>query len=229
MFYLDPQTNKRYRPGTPFTYGGVNYTAAGANHNTFTELGFIQVIVKPRPSDTYYIVSGPNNDGSWNATPRELQPLKDGFITEQVDQGQKLLLETDWAFTRDYETTTTGNENLFTTTNVPTDVQIYRQEVREVALARITAISTCATLDDLIALMSAPAEVVAEDGTSTMENPAAHLRPWPEMDPKSLEGDKAATFLLPSKRRKLTPEDKLNLTGLTVDELKTLLGLKRKL
>ena len=139
--------------------------------------------------------------------------------------GQQLLLDTDWAFTRDYETTTTGHENLFTTTNVPTDVQTYRQEIREVALARITAISTCATLDDLIALMSASAEVVAEDGTSTKENPAAHLRPWPTLDPKALEGDMAATFLLPSKRRVLTPEDKLNLIGLTVAELKTLLGI----
>ena len=234
MFYLDPATGKRYYLGRAFTYGDINYTTAGATDATFRSLGFQQVIVGPRPDDRYYIISGPNNDGSWNVTPRDLQQLKDGFVSEQVATGQQLLLETDWAFTRDYETTTTGHENLFTTTNVPTDVQAYRQEVREVALARITAISTCATLDDLIALMSAPAEIEVRtpgdpDGAGgTMPNPAAYLRPWPTLDPKSLEGDMAATFLLPSKRRVLTPEDKLNLIGLTVDELKTLLGIKDK-
>ena len=234
MFYLDPATGKRYYLGRPFTYGDINYTRTGATDATFRSLGFQQVIVQPRPNDTYYIISGPNNDGTWNSTPRDLQGLKDNFVSQQVTTGQDLLCDTDWAFTRDYETTTTGNENLFTTTNVPTDVQTYRDEIREVGLARIAAINACQTLDELIALMEAPAEIQVQtpgdpDGLGgTMPNPAVHLRPWPTLDPKALEADKVATFLLPSKRKVLSPEDKLNLIGLTVDELKTLLGLKTK-
>ena len=55
MFYLDQETRKRYRIGTPFTYGDVNYTYTGASHNTFMSLGFVQVIEEPmlRPSVLY--------------------------------------------------------------------------------------------------------------------------------------------------------------------------------
>ena len=236
MFYLDPATGKRYYLGRAFSYGGINYTPAGATDATFKSLGFQQVIVKPRPSDTYYIVSGPNNDGSWNATPRDLQQLKDGFVSEQVRTAQGLLLDTDWVYARDYESTTTGHEKLFVTNNVPDDVYSYRQQVREVALANITVISTASTLDDLIKRMEAPAEIEVmvpgqdpnEPAGSTMPNPDPHIRPFPTIEAKDLEQDQVASLLLPSKRRVLTPEEKLNLIGLTVDELKTLLGITVK-
>jgi hypothetical protein len=147
-----------------------------------------------------------------------------------------MLCDTDWAFTRDYETTTTGHENLFTVNNVPSDIQVYRQQVRDVGLSRITAIENCATVDELIALLSAPAEVPVvvpgqdpnADAMATMENPAPHLKPWPTLEAKALETDVVQSFLQPSKQRALTPEDKLNLIGLTVDELKVLLDLKVK-
>ena len=45
MFYLDPETLKRYRIGTPFVYDGITYTSTGASHNTFMSLGFQQVIL----------------------------------------------------------------------------------------------------------------------------------------------------------------------------------------
>ena len=44
MFYLDSTTQKRYTLGTPFTYNGVQYTAAGATHARFVSLGFNQVV-----------------------------------------------------------------------------------------------------------------------------------------------------------------------------------------
>ena len=236
MFYLDPATGKRYYLGRAFSYGGINYTTAGATDATFRSLGFLQVIVKPRPDDTYYIVSGPNNDGSWNATPRDLQQLKDGFVAEQVRTAQRLLLDTDWVYARDYESTTTGHEKLFVTNNVPDGLYAYRQEVREVALSNITVISTASTLDELIERMEAPAEIDVmvpgqdpnQPAASSMPNPAPHLRPYPTIETKDLEQDQVASLLLPSKRRVLTPEEKLNLIGLTVDELQTLLGIKAK-
>ena len=39
MFYLDPETQKRYTIGRPFSYGDINYTRDGATHATFIGLG----------------------------------------------------------------------------------------------------------------------------------------------------------------------------------------------
>ena len=103
MFYLDPQTLKRYTLGTPFTYNGVQYTAAGANHGTFISLGFTQVVVEKRPDSKYYIITGPDNDGKYNKTPRNLVELKEGFVKEQDSVAWSTLTPTDWYIARKSE------------------------------------------------------------------------------------------------------------------------------
>ena len=70
MFYLSPE-NDRYFLRVPFTYGDIQYSAAGATHETFTALGFTQVIIDPRPSDVFYYVTGPDDTGSYTTTDRD--------------------------------------------------------------------------------------------------------------------------------------------------------------
>ena len=84
-FWLDETATpaKRYYEGRAFVYGEgddkVQYTKAGATPTTFASLKFKEVIIDPRPwDDNYYIVPGPDNDGHYNATPRQLDDSIDG-------------------------------------------------------------------------------------------------------------------------------------------------------
>ena len=111
MFYLDQETRKRYRIGTPFTYGDVNYTYTGASHNTFMSLGFVQVIVKPAPDPAFYIVNTPcNDDGSWTYSERDLADVQENYCAQQVQAAQQNLKSTDYLFARAAENTTRAGE-----------------------------------------------------------------------------------------------------------------------
>ena len=96
MFYLDPNTNKRYTIGTPFEYNGVYYTMQGATHAKFIELGFTQVLTQQRPDSKYYIVSGPDATGAYTSTPRSASELKTNFALEQKRLAHQMLRRTDW-------------------------------------------------------------------------------------------------------------------------------------
>ena len=96
MFYLDSNTNKRYRIGTPFTYGGVQYTRAGASHATFMSLGFTQVLIEQRPDSRFYVVTGPDHTGADNKTNRDLTDLKKVFVKTEKTTSFQLLPSTDW-------------------------------------------------------------------------------------------------------------------------------------
>ena len=168
MFYLDPQTLKRYTLGTPFTYNGVQYTAAGANHGTFISLGFTQVVVEKRPDSKYYIITGPDNDGKYNKTPRNLVELKEGFVKEQDSVAWSTLTPTDWYIARKSEIGA----------DVPPIILEYRAAVRTACGLRNAQINACATLDQLETLMKAPAEVYDDEEEKYIVNPTA-LAPWP--------------------------------------------------
>ena len=105
MFYLDQETRKRYRIGTPFTYGDVNYTYTGASHNTFMSLGFVQVIEEPMPSGDFYVVNVPcNDDGSWTYSERDLADVQENYCGQQVQAAQQNLKSTDYLFARQQRT-----------------------------------------------------------------------------------------------------------------------------
>ena len=80
MFYLDTQTNTRYYLRRAFSYGSLQYSQAAATHETFTTLGFTQVIIASRPDSRFYIVVGPDNTGAYSSTPLDLAELKALFI-----------------------------------------------------------------------------------------------------------------------------------------------------
>ena len=182
MFYLDQETRKRYRIGTPFTYGDFNYTSDGANHDTFISLGFSQVIPAPRPDDRFYIVNSPcNDDGSWSYSERDLADVQQSFCTEQVQAAQDNLKSSDYLFARAAENTTRAGE----ASPVPAEVMTQREAVRLTCKANCALIMSAADIAALEAMIKAPAEVV-EDPTAEeivmIPNPEPHLDPLPTID-----------------------------------------------
>ena len=180
MYYVDQSTQKRYRIGTPFDYNERQYTKAGATHDKFIELGFTQVIPQQRPDDRFYIVSGPNTAGEYSSTPRDLANTQLNFVQQQLQQAQQLLTASDWLYIR------AGEANAAA---VPPSVQTERDAVRSVMDANCDLICATTSIPQLEALIKAPAEIV-EDPTAqervTMENPAPHLEPYPQLDTAAL-------------------------------------------
>ena len=172
MFYLDTNTNKRYRIGTPFTYDGKQYTRGGASHNTFMSLGFTQVLIQQRPDDQYYVVSGPDNTGAYSSTPRSLADLKLNFKVQQKKQAHNTLRTTDWYIIR-------SDELGAATASVPTAVLAFRGATRTAADTRCAEIDSCQTVEELEALMKAPTELYNVQTDTYSVNPAA-LTAWPE-------------------------------------------------
>ena len=182
MFYLDQETRKRYRIGTPFTYGDVNYTYTGASHNTFMSLGFVQVIVAPAPDPAFYVVNSPcNDDGSWTYSERDLADVQKNYCQQQVQAAQQNLKSTDYLFARAAENTTRAGE----ASPVPAEVMTQREAVRLTCKANCALIMSAADIAALEAMIKAPAEVV-EDPTAEeivmIPNPEPHLDPLPTID-----------------------------------------------
>ena len=168
-FWLDPATNKRYSAGRAFSYDGINYTRQGANVSTFSQLGFTPVYVGARPSDRFYIVSGPLNDGSYSATPRDLAQLKESEIGRERSVVSQMLTPTDWYYARQVELGEPGK--------VPAEVAAYRQEVRSVYAQRKLEIEACASVEELEALITAPANVLDEAGEMVANGDALPVYP----------------------------------------------------
>ena len=147
MFYLDPQTNTRYQLNRPFTYNSIQYTRAGATHQTFVSLGFTQVAVDQRPDDRFYVVSGPDNAGQYTSTPRDLDQLKASYVLETKRNAYQILSRTDWMVIKSIEVQT------FAVTPVVND---FRQAVRDLSDARCTEIYNATTVDELKAVIDAP-------------------------------------------------------------------------
>ena len=184
-FWLDESTDVRYYEGRAFSYGDINYTKAGATPETFAGLGFVQVQIEARPDDRFYIVSGPDDTGAYNSTPRELNDttdaegdtvygLKHSYKTQQLQTARQLLTGSDWYAIREFENATP----------VPTEWANYRASVRTTASTRWNEVDAVTTVEELEDLVKAPEEVqdpaYPDDPTARITNPDAHLTPWPE-------------------------------------------------
>ena len=145
MFYLDEQLN-RYYVGKAFTYGGIQYTRAGATHETFVELGFTPVEIQARPDDRFYIVGAVNDDGSYQSEWRDLADLKETFIQELQQRALSLLERTNWYIIRQVETGV----------GAPPEVDSFRDSVRSAWEARLASIQGAASQQALKALIESP-------------------------------------------------------------------------
>ena len=172
MFYKVSDGN-RYYIGRPFFYNNTHYTKAGATHETFMSLGFTQVVVaQRRPDDHYYVVTGPDLDGQYTSTPRDLDKLKKNQVTKEKQTARSLLNQTDWMVVRAMDVGVA-------VAAVPADVSNFRSAIRGVCDARCNAIGSVATVEELAALVKAPAQLWDVETEEYYTNPDPHLPPWP--------------------------------------------------
>ena len=141
-FYL--KDGVRYYPGRRFTYGDINYTPQGSMDATFESLGFARVEIQgARPSDQYYIVTGPDDTGAYQATPRDLDELKAAEIARVKQDANTQLQGTDWLVVRAAEDPSKP---------VGTAITDYRAAVRTTSSDHEAAINACTTVEELAAL-----------------------------------------------------------------------------
>ena len=171
MFYKDSDGN-RYYIGRPFYYNNSYYTKAGATHDTFMSLGFTQVIVGKRPDGKYYTIIGPDLNGQYASTPRDLDKLKESQITKEKEIANLILSRTDWMVIRAMDVGVA-------VAAVPADVSNFRSSIRGVCDARCTAIGSVVTVEELETLVKAPAELWDVETEEYYTNPNPHLPPWP--------------------------------------------------
>jgi len=168
-FYLSPGQVRHYER-RPFTYLGVQYTKHGATRAKFLELGFTEVTIQARPDDRYYYVSGPDNDGVYNATPRDLDQLIEAEVGRTKETAGSLLASSDWLVVRASE---------IPDKPVPAEITAYRNEVRLVSDLREAEVSECTSVEELSSLVGAPAEVYDPVADAFIPNTEPFLTPWP--------------------------------------------------
>ena len=171
MFYKDSDGN-RYRIGKPFTYQGYYYGTALAKHPKFMELGFTQVITTPRPDGDYYIVTGPDLDGQYTSTPRDLDKLKENQVSKERQTANQTLSQTDWMVIRAMDVGVA-------VAAVPANVSNFRSAIRGVCDARCNAIGSTVSVEELEALVKAPVQLWNVETEEYYTNPDPHLPPWP--------------------------------------------------
>ena len=140
MFYLDPITNRRFKIGTPFSYGGAAYPSTSANHSLFISLGFIQVTVEVRPNSTFYCVGGDcENDGTWVKSPRSVDQVKSYLIERDSKTAHQILSSSDWMV---YRAADGGID-------VPAEWSTYRASVRTAHGTRAAELNAATTIEEL--------------------------------------------------------------------------------
>ena len=125
----------------------------------------------PAPFDGKYYFSADNPRQLDNSTDDEgnvTYGVRPGIVQEQKDIAASLLAKTDWYVTRKSETDVA----------IPSNVATYRAAVRTVCGTREAEIAAVSTTEALEALMKA-SDKITNDAGEVVDNPAAHLTPWP--------------------------------------------------
>ena len=143
-FYLSPD-NVRYYPRRAFTYNNLQYNSQTATHELFVSLGFKVVDIESRPDDKYYFVSGPDDQGKYTKTPRDLEELKAAEVRAIKESTNATLQVTDWQVIREIEEP--GKP-------VSPAIKQYREDVRAASNAHEAAIYACSTIEELASLPS---------------------------------------------------------------------------
>lgn len=127
----------------PFAAGGINYPPNWLRLATPEErlaIGITDVPDQPRPDDRFYWVSGPNADGSWTATPKDLDGLKTTWKAQFKQTAYSLLLPSDWLVVRKQEVGTA----------IPAEWSSYRDMVRSTCTIAIADIEAATDIDAFI-------------------------------------------------------------------------------
>jgi len=156
---------RRLRVGRPFVHSDGRQFGGNWNKYTSDELTALGISYEadPEPFDSNYYFSAGN--------PRPVDEIKEYLTKQEKNIAAQLLSGSDWYVTRKSETDTA----------IPADVTTYRAAVRTACAAREAEIAAVTTTEELEALMKAPDKIPDTDGETLIDNPAAHLTPWPEL------------------------------------------------
>jgi|TARA_R100001463_G_scaffold3116_6_gene12785 hypothetical protein len=167
---------RRLRVGRPFNTATASYSqlwATALSEDEKTAIG-ITYEADPAPFDSKYYFSAGNprylDDGT-DKDGNKYTGIRPGIVQQQKTIAGQMLSNTDWYVVRKSETDVA----------IPNDVATYRAAVRTVCNTRETEITAVSTTAELEALMKAPDKVLDTDGETYIDNPAAHLTPWPKL------------------------------------------------
>jgi len=166
---------RRLRVGRPFKTDTASYSQLWATQLSADEKTALGITYEadPAPFDSKYYFSAGNPRQLDNGTDDEgntTYGIRPGIVQQQKDAAASLLAQTDWYVVRKSETDVA----------IPTNVATYRAAVRTVCGTRETEIAAVSTTEALEALMKAP-DKITNDAGEVVDNPAAHLTPWPEL------------------------------------------------
>ena len=98
--------------------------------------------------------------------------LKTEWVRKQKEIAGSLLAPSDWYVTRKAEDSTA---------EIPAAITTYRASVRTICGTREGQINACTTTDELVALLTNPAQVENAEG-EMVANTEPFITPWPEED-----------------------------------------------
>jgi len=143
----------------PFESNGIKYPANWlrlASPEEREAIGITEVVEQPRPDDRYYWVTD-NGDGTFTATPKDLDGLKAAAIAQVKAIAGSMLAATDWKVVRAAEGAKPCDP----------DTLAARAAIRAASDANEAAVVACTTVEDLAVLTfnwsapSAPAPAAA--------------------------------------------------------------------
>ena len=103
MFVLD---GRQLPLDTPFEHDGTSYPANWLRLATPEEraaIGITEIVDQPRPDDRFYWV-GQNDDGSYTATPKDLDMVRGMLVSQVKETCASMLAPTDYKYIRKAET-----------------------------------------------------------------------------------------------------------------------------
>lgn len=127
----------------PFVYNEIKYPANWLRLSTQEDrdaLGITWRDEQPRPDDRFYWVKE-NEDGSYTATPKDLDGLKKTWSSQFNQTAYSMLLPSDWMVVRKQENAT----------EIPADWTTYREAVRTTCQLAITDLTAATDIDAFIA------------------------------------------------------------------------------
>jgi len=133
----------------PFTYEGTSYPdnwIALATQKQKDALGLTEIPEYPRPDDQFYMVTQ-NDDGTYNASPKDLTALKNHWPKYFQLIAYNILNQTDWMVIRKVERSV----------DIPADTVAYRAAVIAECTRLVAAIAGAADVPALVAVVTAQA------------------------------------------------------------------------
>lgn len=163
-------------PGRPFVHPDGRQFSGGWYRYTSDELTSLGITWEADPAyydEKYYINADtprPLDDDTSDAE-RPVFGVRPVILASQKQEASNRLRDTDWYVLRKADAGTA----------VPDAVTTYRTAVRTVCATREAEIAAVKTTQELEALMKAPDKILDTDNETLIDNPAAHLTPWPEL------------------------------------------------